>query len=92
MANIKTTVDNMAKGRVTPKAPAAAVAPPMPEPTKEQIENVVDRLAQPWKYGRHEPYHRRDCGVTKAQYAAIKAAYLDRLAREAAADVKEIEK
>ena len=91
MANIKTTVDNMAKSRVMPEAPAEDEPKPMPEPTKKQIEDVIDRLAQPWTYGRHEPYHRRDCGVTKAQYAAIKAAYLDRLKREDAA-VKEIAK
>ena len=75
MANITTTINNMAKSRIMPDVPEKSAKAPMVDPTKLQIENVVDRLAQPWKYGRSRQEHCKQCDVTKEQYEAIKTVY-----------------
>jgi len=75
MANIETTVNAMSKAKIMPEQPAAAEPPVLPEPTKVQIEQVVEMLAKPWQYGKFVARIERATGLPHATVMRIKAAY-----------------
>jgi len=88
MANIETTVAALAKSRILPDKPKPVGRPEPAEPTKAQIEQVVEMLSKPWKYGTFVARIERVTGLSHKVVMQIKEAFDARRA-ELSSDVAE---
>jgi len=71
--------------------PASGEAPTVPDPPREKILAVVERLVKPWQYGEHYQRFAREVGVTIEQVKKIAEA-VDNRRGELAATAEPIEK
>ncbi len=90
MADIKTTIDAMSEAVIKPEEPAKPVKPELPDPTKAEIEAVVERLSQPWLYSSYVAKIERELGIPGKTILKIKAEYDRRKAELAPKEVGEV--
>ena len=82
MANIKTTIDTMAKKNIVFDAPAPADPSPKPELAATKIKAVATEMAQPWLYGHVLQRFAKKHEISMTQVREIYKAVKERLEAE----------